>query len=85
MAWLTRRQMGPLRHGPLTWGYVESGRLDEVRILEIIGRLGPGAHELLCHPGGPGGDREANALASAKIKPAIDERGIVLCRWRDLF
>ena len=28
-----------------------SGRLDEVRILEIIGRLGPGPHELICHPG----------------------------------
>ena len=85
MAWLTRRRMGPLRHGPLSWGYVESDRLDEVRILEIIGRLGPGAHELLCHPGGPGGVGEVGALASAKIKTAIAVRGIVLCRWRDLF
>ena len=85
MAWLTRRQMGPLRHGPLTWGYVESDRLDEVRILEIIGRLGPGAHELLCHPAGPGGAVELAALASEKIRTAIAERGIVLCRWKDLF
>ena len=85
MAWLTRRRMGTLRHGPSTWGYVESDRLDEVRILEIIGRLGPGAHELLCHPGGPGGAGELAALASDKIRTAIGERGIVLSRWRDLF
>ena len=39
------------RHGAQSWGYVESGRLDEVRVLEIIGRLGPGTHELICHPG----------------------------------
>ena len=41
LAWLTRRQLGALRHGPQTWGYVESGQLDEVRILEIVGRHGP--------------------------------------------
>src|SRR6185369_10590696 len=51
LAWLTRRQMGTLRHGPRTWGYVESGHLDEIRILEIVGRLDPGIHELICHPG----------------------------------
>ena len=41
-AWLTRRQLGARRHGPQSWGYVESGHLDEIRILEIVGRLGPG-------------------------------------------
>ena len=50
-AWLTRRQLGARRHGPQSWGYVEAGHLDEIRILEIIGRLGPGPHELICHPG----------------------------------
>lgn len=85
MAWLTRRRMGSLRHGPVTWGYVESNRLDEVRILEIIGRLAPGAHELLCHPGGPGGAGELAALESAKVRTGLAARGIVLCRWQDLF
>jgi chitin disaccharide deacetylase len=57
LGWLSRRRMGMLRHGPQSWGFVESGRLDEVRILEIIGRLsagsgrlGAGSHELICHP-----------------------------------
>lgn len=106
LAWLTRRRMGALRHGPQSWGYVESGRLDEVRILEIIGRLGPGAHELICHPGNDeaGGDSppdrqngapepraryerglEVQALTSPKVRRAIEQRGITLCRWGDLF
>jgi len=97
LSWVTRRRLGTLRHGPRTWGYLESGRLDEVRIIEIIGRLGPGGHELICHPGGtngPGptasdaagdGAVELRALTSAKVKTALDRRAIVLCRWRDLF
>jgi predicted glycoside hydrolase/deacetylase ChbG (UPF0249 family) len=97
LAWLTRRQMGALRHGPQSWGYVESGRLDEVRILEILGRLGPGAHELICHPGEeddtaayPGDTdhrrtEELRALTSPKVRRALERRGVVLCRWADLF
>jgi predicted glycoside hydrolase/deacetylase ChbG (UPF0249 family) len=85
LSWMTRRRLGTLRHGPVTWGYVESGRLDEVRILEIIGRLGAGSHELLCHPGAAEPDGELGALTSTKVKNAIADRGIVLGRWRDQF
>ncbi len=89
LSWLTRRQMGTLRHGPQSWGYVENGRLDEIRILEILGRLGPGCHELICHPG----DRddhlrrqgELAALTAPIVKQAVARRGIILCRWADLF
>ena len=97
LAWMTRRQMGALRHGPQSWGYVEAGHLDEIRILEIIGRLGPGPHELICHPGEEDDpttgalepehrrSQELQALASPKVRRALDRRGIQLCRWRDLF
>jgi predicted glycoside hydrolase/deacetylase ChbG (UPF0249 family) len=64
LGWWTRRKLGALRHGPQTWGYVESGRLDEVRILEIIGRLGPGSHELICHPAEATTARSAERAAS---------------------
>ncbi|HEY0711422.1 MAG TPA: ChbG/HpnK family deacetylase, partial [Polyangia bacterium] len=99
LAWLTRRQLGALKHGPITWGYAEAGRLDEVRILEIIGRLGPGSHELVCHPGNrddaSGGfgfvptppfrrTRELAALTSPIIRQAIASRGVTLARWADL-
>jgi predicted glycoside hydrolase/deacetylase ChbG (UPF0249 family) len=95
LAWLTRRQMGSLRHGPRTWGYVESGHLDEIRILEILGRLDPGIHELICHPGeregpdpprdAPDPGRELRALTSPLVRQALSSRGIELCRWADLF
>lgn len=95
LAWLTRRKMGSLRHGPRTWGFVESGRLDEVRILEIAGRLDPGIHELVCHPAEASGPpppagardpaRELRALTSPLVREAISGRGVQLCRWADLF
>jgi chitin disaccharide deacetylase len=100
LSWLTRRKMGALRHGPQSWGYVESGQLDEVRILEILGRMGPGSHELICHPGeiddaAPGlgilpsvryrRARELSALTSPIVRQAVERRGVRLCRWRDLF
>lgn len=88
--WLTRRQLGARRHSAQSWGYIESGRLDEIRVLEIIGRLGPGTHELICHPGeepSPGYDHtgELATLMSPKVRRALGQRGIRLCRWGDLF
>jgi len=100
LSWMTRRKMGTLRHGPESHGYVESGQLDEVRILEILGRLGPGSHELICHPGEsddarpglgplPGTRfrraRELAALTSPVVKQAVRRRNLQLCRWSDLF
>jgi len=97
-AWLTRRQLGARRHGPQSWGYVESGHLDEIRILEIVGRLGPGPHELICHPGEAPAEGETPetsmryqrtaelaSLTSAKVRRAVDRRQVQLCRWGDLF
>jgi predicted glycoside hydrolase/deacetylase ChbG (UPF0249 family) len=91
MAWLSRRNLGALRHGPQSWGFFERGRLDEVRILEILGRLGPGSHEIICHPELDGEPQDAArnselfALTSARVRAALADRKIQLCRWRDLF
>jgi predicted glycoside hydrolase/deacetylase ChbG (UPF0249 family) len=100
LSWLARRQMGSHRHGPRSWGIVESGQLDEVRILEIAGRLEPGDHELICHPAEsdqpdhPSGDAGAQryhraaelaALTSTRVRDIFARRGIVRCRWKDLF
>lgn len=97
LAWLTRRQLGERRHGPQSWGYVEAGHLDEIRILEILGRLTAGPHELICHPGedDPEGHRieepgryrrtgELTSLTSEKVRRALGRRAITLCRWGDL-
>ncbi|HXT97039.1 MAG TPA: ChbG/HpnK family deacetylase [Polyangia bacterium] len=97
-AWMTRRQLGARRHGPQSWGYVESGHLDEIRILEIVGRLGPGPHELICHPGEAAAAGEApeasaryqrtaelGSLTSAKVRRALEQRDVRLSRWGELF
>jgi predicted glycoside hydrolase/deacetylase ChbG (UPF0249 family) len=96
-AWLTRRQLGARRHGPQSWGYVEAGHLDEIRILEIVGRLATGPHELICHPGeapAVGEAPEASvryqrtaelaSLTSAKVRRALERRNVRLCRWGEL-
>jgi chitin disaccharide deacetylase len=88
LAWFNRRQMGALRHGPTSWGYFERGRLDEIRILEILGRLGPGVHELICAPRADNDTQttgELAALQSPRVREGLVRRGITLCRWADLF
>jgi predicted glycoside hydrolase/deacetylase ChbG (UPF0249 family) len=88
LAWFNRRQMGTLRHGPTSWGYFERGRLDEIRILEILGRLGPGVHELICAPRAQDDTQasgELAALQSPRVREGLARRGITLCRWAELF
>ena len=96
MAWYSRRQLGFRRHGPQSWGYFESGRLDEIRILEILGRMGPGSHEIICQPDLDSSSQwdqfpyhqmrgEVAALTSARVFLALSSRNIELCRWSDLF
>jgi predicted glycoside hydrolase/deacetylase ChbG (UPF0249 family) len=91
MAWLSRRDLGARRHGPQSWGFFETSRLDEIRILEILGRLGLGSHELICHPDldadlpGAPRDSEAFALTSARVRAVLADHQIELCRWQDLF
>jgi predicted glycoside hydrolase/deacetylase ChbG (UPF0249 family) len=91
LAWYSRRQMGTLRHGPQTWGHFETGRLDEIRLFEILGRLGPGSHEILCAPdldlAATAAPREGEvaALTSVRVAEAIGRRNIELCRWSDLY
>ena len=91
LAWYSRRHLGVLRHGPQTWGHFDWDRLDEIRLLEIVGRLGPGGHEILCAPdhrpevASPPRQDEVAALCSPRVAAAIGGRGIELCRWSDLF
>ena len=90
MAWFSRRQLGTLRHGPQTWGHFEAGQLDEIRLLEFVGRLGPGGHELLCAPELETPESipprsEVAALCSDRVRAAVARRGIELCRWAELF
>lgn len=97
LSWLTRRRLGARRHGPASWGHHDAGALTEIRIVELLGRMGPGAHELVCHVGltdeprgltgllerGKARRRELDALLSPRIKEALVIGNVQLCRWTD--
>ncbi len=99
LSYVARRRLGALRHGAQSWGYGECGNLGRMHIMEILGRLGPGIHELICHPGTTaqdsltlaGGRRmyerrlEMETLCDPKIRDALARRGVTLCRFQDVF
>lgn len=77
-------------------GMFESGRLDERRLLRLIGGLRDGETELCVHPGLEPGvvpqdptwrypwEQELAAVLSPRVREAIAARGIELCTYRDL-
>jgi predicted glycoside hydrolase/deacetylase ChbG (UPF0249 family) len=79
-----------------TWGFEETGHLEEAALLAVIARLPPGDHELLCHPGEcnepvpshPGWRAdwagELRALTAPSVRAALDAAGVSLCRWKDI-
>jgi predicted glycoside hydrolase/deacetylase ChbG (UPF0249 family) len=90
--------LGALRHGAQTWGLAESGNLGRTRLLELLGRLGPGVHELICHPGEvsahaltlSGQKRmferrmEMETLCDPQVRMWLRQRQIELCRFKDV-
>ena len=77
-------------------GLGDTGRLDEARLLRLVGRLPRGTSELVCHPGSgdaaigatyPWGfrwDGEAEALTSGTVREALARERIELVSYRDL-
>jgi len=97
LSWLSRRRLGARRHGPRSWGNHDAGALTDIRIVELLGRMGPGAHELICHVGqvdeprsparlgerGKARRQELEALLSSRVQDAMAVRHVQLCRWTD--
>ncbi len=77
-------------------GLADGGRLGEEALLAILERLGPGTHEIGCHPGAGEGvvaadpgwrsswALEAQALCSRRVARRVEELGIELARFADL-
>lgn len=99
LAYLSRRRLGAIRHGAQSWGFAESGNLGRMRLLEVLGRMGPGVHELICHPGETptetltlSGQRrvferrlELETLCDPQVRVWLRQRQIDLCRFKDVF
>jgi predicted glycoside hydrolase/deacetylase ChbG (UPF0249 family) len=78
------------------WGVFESGRMNERRLIRLIGKLGPGDHEILTHPGlAPGvvtqdpswkyeWETELAAVLSPRVKNAIAAKGARLVSYAEL-
>lgn len=90
-------QPGHVRSRPLRFlGFTEGGRLNDARLRRLLLTLRPGrAYELMCHPGfaptspevqrwGYHHELELQALTGSGVRAVIAERGIRLCRFRDL-
>lgn len=81
----------------LARGAFVSGRLNEARLLDLLGSLEDGDHELMCHPGEEPGTvpedptwrygwtAELAALCSPRVRELVRSRGIRLCTYREIF
>ena len=78
-------------------GFALTGYLDEDRLLELVERLPEGVTELMCHPGFcreqlrasatrlmESREIELRALTSARVRTALDVRGVQLASFSDM-
>lgn len=65
-------------------GFLETGKLTERYIIEIIQKLPQGCYELYTHPGS-GNNDESIILCSEKIKSALNRFQVKLTSWQELF
>jgi predicted glycoside hydrolase/deacetylase ChbG (UPF0249 family) len=78
-------------------GFALTGYLDETKLLQLIDALPDGTTELMCHPGfcrdelrhsrtrlKESREIELNALTSARVRSALDAKGIALANYREL-
>ncbi|NQU99215.1 MAG: ChbG/HpnK family deacetylase [Parcubacteria group bacterium] len=78
------------------YGLVESGHLDEHRLMNMLNYIAVGTQELICHPGFATDElankykwnyqweKELEALTSSEIKLNIDRLGIRLIRYDEI-
>ena len=77
------------------YGHLQSGRVSEEYLMDLLGRLAGGINEVYLHPGaryaepqrswtGESGDVELDALQSPAVRERIESMGIRLTTFRDL-
>jgi len=94
---LRRRQMdtAPVGHCDEVWGVLAAGHLGEELLLDLLRRLPPGRHEIMCHPATGSCDAhtrhrwgyewatEFAALQSPHVAALIRERGWRVSSFRE--
>ena len=88
-AWLSRRAHAPLRqrgiqHAQITFGLLQTARVDEAYVLKLLPELPTGDSELYSHPSVDNFKHEFTALISPRVRESVQELGIELIRYQDL-
>jgi hopanoid biosynthesis associated protein HpnK len=86
---LSRRAREPLRrrgirHAQITFGLLQTGRVDEDYVLKLLPELPAGDSELYSHPSLDEFKPEFEALISPRVRDRVRELGIELIRYQDL-
>jgi len=86
---LSRRAREPLRrrgirHAQITFGLLQTGRVDEDYVLKLLPELPAGDSELYSHPSLDEFRHEFEALISPRVRDRVRELGIDLIRYQDL-
>ena len=87
--WLSRRARAPLRlrgiqHTQVTFGLLQTARVDEAYILSLLPELPAGDSELYSHPSVDNFRHEFVALISPRVRQLVQQLGIELIRYQDL-
>jgi hopanoid biosynthesis associated protein HpnK len=87
---LSRKAEGALRRRGIrfpdaTFGLLQDRRITEKFLVKLLSGLHPGTFELYCHPDSEENPEELRALCSPRVREVIDQRGIELIRYRDLY
>jgi len=73
-----------IRHAQITFGLLQTARVDEAYVLKLLPELPPGDSELYSHPSLDEFKPEFEALISPRVRDRVWELGIRLIRYQDL-
>ena len=88
-AWLARRARAPLRqggvrHAQISFGLLQTARVDEAYVLRLLPELPAGDSELYSHPSLDHSPHELAALTSPRVRALVGRLGLELIRYQDL-
>jgi len=73
-----------IRHAQITFGLLQTARVNEADILKLLPELPAGDSELYSHPSLDEAEPEFAALISPRVQDRVRELGVQLVRYQDL-
>lgn len=82
--WAKPRLPTSWAHTQAVFGLLQTSRINESYLADLLPRLDPGCYELYSHPSIDTSPSEAAALTSSKITSLVKKLGIQLIRYQDM-